>query len=224
VSHAERRPLLRHRLRGAHRRHRRSDRRRGSARGGHQGPWRRRRRRLPGLLRAQQLGWPEPGQAHTTDSTRPRVLGVVYGTTTAAGAAAIGAVQRLGKGTRPPPVSRLRARATAPPPTLPPARACPSSVFLDKNRRDIGKSQSIWTNSKMGTPGSPRDGAHPRRAARRARAAVVDLVQRAPELSALHRGRGRGGEVTGPTEALLSRRLRTLRFASSGVSATVLTT
>eukprot|EP01047_Picozoa_sp_COSAG01_P057858 COSAG01_NODE_6739_length_3521_cov_30.112800_3_plen_77_part_00 len=26
----------------------------------------------------------------------------------------------------------------------------------DQNRRDIGKSQSIWTGSKMETPGSPR--------------------------------------------------------------------
>eukprot|EP01047_Picozoa_sp_COSAG01_P099683 COSAG01_NODE_29655_length_632_cov_34.425891_1_plen_70_part_10 len=32
----------------------------------------------------------------------------------------------------------------------------PSSVFLDKNRRDIGKSQSIWTASKMETVGSRR--------------------------------------------------------------------
>eukprot|EP01047_Picozoa_sp_COSAG01_P069361 COSAG01_NODE_10245_length_2211_cov_2.952178_2_plen_104_part_00 len=28
--------------------------------------------------------------------------------------------------------------------------------FRDKNRRDIGKSQSIWTDSKMETAGSPR--------------------------------------------------------------------
>eukprot|EP01047_Picozoa_sp_COSAG01_P036357 COSAG01_NODE_2839_length_6992_cov_15.825040_3_plen_132_part_00 len=27
--------------------------------------------------------------------------------------------------------------------------------FRDRNRRDIGKSQSIWTNSKMETPSSP---------------------------------------------------------------------
>jgi hypothetical protein len=37
---------------------------------------------------------------------------------------------------------------------LPPARPFPSSIFLDKNRRDIGKSQSIWTDSKMETAGS----------------------------------------------------------------------
>jgi hypothetical protein len=36
-----------------------------------------------------------------------------------------------------------------------PARPFPSSIFLDKNRRDIGKSQSIWTDSKMETSGSP---------------------------------------------------------------------
>jgi hypothetical protein len=35
-----------------------------------------------------------------------------------------------------------------------------SPQFRDKNRRDIGKSQSMWTNSKMETPGPP---AHPRR-------------------------------------------------------------
>jgi hypothetical protein len=32
----------------------------------------------------------------------------------------------------------------------------PSSIFLDKNRRGIGKSQPIWTDSKMETPNSPR--------------------------------------------------------------------
>jgi hypothetical protein len=37
-----------------------------------------------------------------------------------------------------------------------PARPFPSSIFLDKNRRDIGKSQSIWTDSKMETAGSHR--------------------------------------------------------------------
>jgi hypothetical protein len=37
-----------------------------------------------------------------------------------------------------------------------PARPFPSSIFLDKNRRDIGKSQSIWTDSKMETAGSRR--------------------------------------------------------------------
>jgi hypothetical protein len=36
-----------------------------------------------------------------------------------------------------------------------PARPFPSSIFLDKNRRDIGKSQSIWSDSKMETAGSP---------------------------------------------------------------------
>jgi hypothetical protein len=39
---------------------------------------------------------------------------------------------------------------------LPPARPFPSSVFLDKNRRDIGKSQSMCTDSKMETAGSRR--------------------------------------------------------------------
>eukprot|EP01047_Picozoa_sp_COSAG01_P065939 COSAG01_NODE_9002_length_2586_cov_8.716574_4_plen_94_part_01 len=42
----------------------------------------------------------------------------------------------------------------------PPARACPSSsifsIFLcDKNRGDIGRSQSKWTVSKKETAGSP---------------------------------------------------------------------
>eukprot|EP01047_Picozoa_sp_COSAG01_P050741 COSAG01_NODE_5160_length_4444_cov_3.051784_4_plen_115_part_00 len=36
----------------------------------------------------------------------------------------------------------------------PPARPFLSSIFLDKNRRDIGKSHSIWTDSKMETAGS----------------------------------------------------------------------
>jgi hypothetical protein len=35
------------------------------------------------------------------------------------------------------------------------ARPFPPSIFRDKNRRDIGKSQSIWTDSKMETAGSP---------------------------------------------------------------------
>jgi hypothetical protein len=35
-----------------------------------------------------------------------------------------------------------------------PARPFPSLIFLDKNTRDIGKSQSIWTDSKMETAGS----------------------------------------------------------------------
>jgi hypothetical protein len=37
-----------------------------------------------------------------------------------------------------------------------PARPFPSSIFLDKNRRDIGKSQSIYTDSKTETAGSRR--------------------------------------------------------------------
>jgi hypothetical protein len=36
-----------------------------------------------------------------------------------------------------------------------PARPFPSSISLDEIRRDIGKSQSIWTDSKMETAGSP---------------------------------------------------------------------
>jgi hypothetical protein len=46
-------------------------------------------------------------------------------------------------------------------PVVGPARPCPSSIFCDKNRRDIGKSQSIWADSKMETAGSrlsPRAG------------------------------------------------------------------
>jgi hypothetical protein len=35
-----------------------------------------------------------------------------------------------------------------------PARPFPPSIFLDQSRRDIGKSQSIWTASKMETAGS----------------------------------------------------------------------
>jgi hypothetical protein len=36
-----------------------------------------------------------------------------------------------------------------------PAPAFPSSIFRDKNRRDVGKSQPKRTASKMETPGSP---------------------------------------------------------------------
>jgi hypothetical protein len=36
-----------------------------------------------------------------------------------------------------------------------PARPFPSSICHDKNRRDIGKSQSIWTDSKMETARLP---------------------------------------------------------------------
>jgi hypothetical protein len=39
-----------------------------------------------------------------------------------------------------------------------PARPFPPSIFLDKNRRDISKSQSIWTDSKMETAGSQHPG------------------------------------------------------------------
>jgi hypothetical protein len=35
-----------------------------------------------------------------------------------------------------------------------PARPFSPSIFLDRNRRDIGKSQSLWTDSKMKTAGS----------------------------------------------------------------------
>jgi hypothetical protein len=48
---------------------------------------------------------------------------------------------------------------------LPPARPFPSSVFLDKNRRDIGKSQSIWTDFKMETAGSRASAPQPSRQA-----------------------------------------------------------
>jgi hypothetical protein len=46
-----------------------------------------------------------------------------------------------------------------PPPPPPhaavaPARPFPSSICFDKSRRDIGKSQSVWTDSKMETAGS----------------------------------------------------------------------
>jgi hypothetical protein len=46
-------------------------------------------------------------------------------------------------------------RGHTPHPQIPcallPARPFPSSIFLVKNRRDIGKSQSIWTDSQMET-------------------------------------------------------------------------
>jgi hypothetical protein len=35
---------------------------------------------------------------------------------------------------------------------LPSARPFPSSMFRDKNRRDIGKSQAIWTDFTMKRP------------------------------------------------------------------------
>eukprot|EP01047_Picozoa_sp_COSAG01_P011195 COSAG01_NODE_489_length_16370_cov_7.973818_5_plen_154_part_00 len=35
-----------------------------------------------------------------------------------------------------------------------PARPFSPSIFVDKNRRDISRSQSIWTDSKMETAGS----------------------------------------------------------------------
>jgi hypothetical protein len=44
-----------------------------------------------------------------------------------------------------------------------PARPFPSSIFLDKNRRDIGKSQPIWTDSNMETAGSQLVQTTPRR-------------------------------------------------------------
>jgi hypothetical protein len=43
-----------------------------------------------------------------------------------------------------------RSRAAA---SVVPARAFPSSICRDKNRRDVGKSQPTWTASKMETPG-----------------------------------------------------------------------
>jgi hypothetical protein len=52
------------------------------------------------------------------------------------------------------------------PPAMPPARPFPPSIFLDKNRRDIGKSQSIWTDSKTETAGSPAVARAPDRRAR----------------------------------------------------------
>jgi hypothetical protein len=36
-----------------------------------------------------------------------------------------------------------------------PGVACPSSISNDKNRRDIGKSQSQWVAYRMETPRSP---------------------------------------------------------------------
>jgi hypothetical protein len=50
-------------------------------------------------------------------------------------------------------VSRRRRRVG---PALPSSsvQACPSSIFLDQNRRGVGESQSKWTAAKMGTPDS----------------------------------------------------------------------
>jgi hypothetical protein len=51
--------------------------------------------------------------------------------------------------------------------------------FRDKNRRDIGKSQSIWTDSKMETPGSRGTWSCPENVASTARVAhaVVEVVR-----------------------------------------------
>jgi hypothetical protein len=57
-----------------------------------------------------------------------------------------------------------------------PARPFPSSIFLDKNRRDIGKSQSIWTDSKMETAGSRSSHSSAAATPPRSRNAASDLA------------------------------------------------
>jgi hypothetical protein len=59
----------------------------------------------------------------------------------------------------------------------------PSSIFLDKNRRDIGKSQSVWTDSKMETAGSH---VSPATSCTR-RAAVLCRCRRSQRQRQLHR-------------------------------------
>jgi hypothetical protein len=61
-------------------------------------------------------------------------------------------------------LARLKGRQDCP---HTPVQAFPPSIFIDKNRRDIGKSQSKWTASKMETPGARRtlSGGHVNRAA-----------------------------------------------------------
>eukprot|EP01047_Picozoa_sp_COSAG01_P010260 COSAG01_NODE_431_length_17124_cov_26.577386_23_plen_211_part_00 len=60
-----------------------------------------------------------------------------------------------------------------------PAQPFPSSIFLDKNRRGIGKYQSIWTDSKMETAGSQHLRLLLRRHLVRVHAARVELVAHA---------------------------------------------
>eukprot|EP01047_Picozoa_sp_COSAG01_P014253 COSAG01_NODE_690_length_14219_cov_19.783144_18_plen_213_part_00 len=82
-----------------------------------------------------------------------------------------------------------------------PARPFPSSIFRDKNRRDIGKSQSIWTDSKMETAGSLQHapvvgGTELRRqlVCQRRRAQEAPPARR-PQHTGAHRGRrGQHGE------------------------------
>eukprot|EP01047_Picozoa_sp_COSAG01_P021015 COSAG01_NODE_1206_length_11242_cov_29.405905_8_plen_188_part_00 len=50
---------------------------------------------------------------------------------------------------------RKRCRCSGAPGLALPARPFPSSIFRDKNRRDIGKSQPTWTDPKMETAGAP---------------------------------------------------------------------
>jgi hypothetical protein len=124
-----------------------------------------------------------------------------------------------------PSVGRASPRSLGP---LPPAGACSSSIFLDKNRRGIGTSQSTWTAHQRWRPPRSRGrvvGSSSRRwsgrrggwaadTTRRAcpgRARSRDLRASACRRSAARKalaaraGRGRGrGRVCQLSEALLS--------------------
>jgi hypothetical protein len=98
---------------------------------------------------------------------RPHPLTTLVGTVVAPGSAA-----RRGRGCRPRTHGRVAGAAAAAVPVLvagrraqrahqrlravlEPARPFPSSIFRDKNRGGIGKSQPRWTACKMETPGAP---------------------------------------------------------------------
>jgi hypothetical protein len=66
----------------------------------------------------------------------------------------VDAVAREGATAAHSPHGPLRLQAPERPALHTPARAFPSSIFLDENRRGIGEFQSIWTDSKMETAGS----------------------------------------------------------------------
>eukprot|EP01047_Picozoa_sp_COSAG01_P024983 COSAG01_NODE_1561_length_9917_cov_5.742514_12_plen_175_part_00 len=80
-----------------------------------------------------------------------------------------------------------------------PARPFPSSIFRDKNRRDIGKSQSMWTDSKTETAGSQRralGGSCPprgKRSCRRRRRRAIMIVRGLLQLVRAAERAARGG-------------------------------
>jgi hypothetical protein len=125
-------------------------------------------------IAVDQVGGPD--RRHSTAVCRGRFYGGAHhvGTRSAAGSAGRRS-DRPPRGRRhrrpaqpPPPRGRAPRRATAR--CAPPGAPFPPSIFLDKNRRDIGKSQSIWASSKMKTAGSPCSAARP--SARRRRSAA----------------------------------------------------